>query len=201
MKIPGIGIDYKNDSFYYSIAVYSNANNTRRRLNQACEWIIKNYYKEINIYYWDRRIRHMGNIDYYRIIINFRKYKETIDGLLKDLEEYIRKDVKFDYCITTPDDGIIYESNIESKFLADKSYIVLYYDRNNRYDYNVINYDDIKKYLIDKKLPSDIINQFDNAVFFTDKNKILYDYYNHNNIKDRVYFLAVDSEFKRIIGG
>jgi len=43
------------------------------------------------------------------------------------------------------------------------------------------------------------INKFDNAEFFPDKNKVLDEYYNANNIDERLYFAASDNHYIEVL--
>ena len=125
--------------------------------------------------------------------------------VLFDVENQIQEsgmiDVQFDYRIMTVDDFIIFDSNKYSKYLSKKHYIAAVYNGFNLLDVDIIdNYTGVKQYLVDYNIPQDIINEFDNAETFPDKNKVLNKYYDANDIDKRLYFAESDNRYiKRIL--
>lgn len=190
MKVPGLNIDYSKNMFYYSFAFYSK---NEKHLNKVVESFAE-YYNNDVLAYTHETLR-KNDIYFTYVILKFDRYMETFFDVENRMQEAGIIDVQFDYRIMTLDDFIIFESNPYSKYLFKKHYIAAVFKDNNLLDTDIVNFSGVKQYLIDYNIPQAIINKFDNAEFFPDKNKVLDEYYDDNNIDKRLYFTASDNHY------
>lgn len=195
IQVPGLNIDYSNDTFYYSFAFYSK---NEEHLNKVVESFAEYYDNDI-FEYSHINFKTNDKIYYTGLILKFDRYKETFFEVENQMQEAGIIDVQFDYRIMTHSDFIIFESNPYTKFLSKKHYIASIFDKDNDLiDTDITNYYGVKQHLIDKNIPQDIINKFDNADTFPEKNKILDKYYKDNNIiEEKLYFAASDNHYIR----
>lgn len=190
IQVPGLNIDYSKDTFYYSFAFYSKDED---HLNKVVEDFAEYYDNDILSY--DHETHRKFDTYYAYVILKFDRYIETFFDVENRMQEDSIIDVQFDYRIMTLDDFIIFESNLYSKYLSKKHYIVAVFKDNNLLDTDIVNFSGVKQYLIDYNIPQAIINKFDNADNFPDKNKVLDEYYNANDIDERLYFAASDNHY------
>lgn len=186
-QVPGLNIDYSKDTFYYSFAFYSK---NEEHLNKVVESFAEYYDNDILDY--DHENHKKDDMFYAIVVLSFDRYMETFFDVENRIQEAGIIDVQFDYRIMTYKDFIIFESNPYSKFLSKKHYIAAYFEGNECFDADITDYHGVKQHLIDEEIPQDIINKFDNADTFPEKNKILDKYYKDNNIEDRIFFAASD---------
>ena len=194
MKVPGLNIDYSKDVFYYSFAFYSK---NEEHLNKVVESFAEYYDNDIE--YYDHMNHKEDDMFYAIVVLSFDRYMETFFDVENRMQEAGIIDVQFDYRIMTYKDFIIFESNPYSKFLSKKHYIAAFFKDDDLYDTDITDYYGVKQHLIDKNIPQNIINKFDNADTFPEKNKILNKYYKDNNIEDRLYFAASDTHYMIIM--
>ncbi len=190
MKVPGLNIDYSKNMFYYSFAFYSK---NEEHLNKVVESFAEYYDNDVLAYTHETLRRNDTYFTY--VILKFDRYMETFFDVENRMQEAGIIDVQFDYRIMTLDDFIIFESNLYSKYLSKKHYIAAVFKYNNLLDTDIVNFSGVKQYLIDYNIPQAIINKFDNAEFFPDKNKVLDEYYDANNIDERLYFTVSDNHY------
>ena len=194
IQVPGLNIDYSKDMFYYSFAFYSKDED---HLDKVVEEFAEYYDNDVLSYTHET---HRKDDTYYTyVILKFDRYIETFFDVENRMQEAGIIDVQFDYRIMTLDDFIIFESNLYSKYLYEKHYIAAVFKDNNLLDTDIVKYFGVKQYLIDYNIPQAIINKFDNAEFFPDKNKVLDEYYNANNIDERLYFAASDNHYIEVL--
>ena len=194
IQVPGLNIDYSNDTFYYSFAFYSK---NEEHLNKVVESFAEYYDNDIFDYEHEN---HKKDDTYFAtLILSFDRYMEIFFDVENRIQEAGIIDVQFDYRIMTIKDFIIFESNPYSKFLSKKYYIAAFFNNDDLYDTDIVNYYGVKQHLIDKNIPQDIINKFDNADKFPEKNKILDKYYKDNNIEDRLFFAESDTHYMIIM--
>lgn len=192
IQVPGLNIDYSKDTFYYSFVFYSK---NEEHLNKVVEAFAEYY--DNDIFEYDHE-NHKKDDTYFAILIlSFDRYKETFFEVENQMQEAGIIDVQFDYRIMTHKDFIIFESNPYSKFLSKKHYIAAFFEGNELFDTDITNYAGVKQHLIDEEIPQDIINKFDNADTFPEKNKILDKYYKDINLEDRIFFAASDNHYIR----
>ena len=193
IQVPGLNIDYSNDTFYYSFAFYSK---NEEHLNKVVESFAEYYDNDIFEYC---HITFNKDDTFYTIIkLKFNRYMETFFDVENRMQEDGIIDVQFDYRIMTRKDFIIFESNPYTKFLSKKHYIAAFFNDDDLIDTNITDYYGVKQYLIDKNIPQDTINKFDNVDTFPEKNKILDKYYKDNNItEEKLYFAASDNHYIR----
>lgn len=189
-QVPGLNIDYSNDTFYYSFAFYSK---NEEHLNKVVESFAEYY--DNDIFDYDHENHKEDDMFYAIVILSFDRYMETFFDVENRMQEAGIIDVQFDYRIMTHKDFIIFESNPYSKFLSRKHYIAAFFKDDELYDTDITDYYGVKQHLIDENTPQAIINKFDNADTFPEKNKILDEYYKDNNIEDRMYFAASDNHY------
>ena len=191
MKVPGLNIDYSKDMFYYSFAFYSK---NEEHLNKVVESFAEYYDNDILSY--NHETHRKDDIYYAYVILKFDRYMETFFDAENRIQESGMIDVQFDYRIMTLDDFIIFESNSYSKYLSKKHYMVGVFKDDKVFNTDIINYyTEVKQCLIDHNIPQDIINKFDNAEAFPNKNKVLEEYYNSNDIDERLYFAESDNHY------
>lgn len=194
IQVPGLNIDYSNDTFYYSFAFYSK---NEEHLNKVVESFAEYY--DNDIFDYDHE-NHKKDDTYFAILIlSFNRYMETFFDVENRMQEAGIIDVQFDYRIMTIKDFIIFESNPYTKFLSKKHYIAAFFEGNEVFDTDITDYYGVKQHLIDEEIPQDIINKFDNADTFPEKNKILDKYYKDNNIEDRLFFAVSDTHYMIIM--
>nr|DAE83442.1 MAG TPA: hypothetical protein [Caudoviricetes sp.] len=194
IQVPGLNIDYSKDTFYYSFAFYSK---NEEHLNKVVESFAEYY--DNDIFEYDHETHKKNDIYYTYVILKFDRYMETFFDVENRMQEAGIIDVQFDYRIMTLEDFIIFESNLYSKYLSKKHYIAAVFKDNNLLDTDIVNFSGVKQYLIDYNIPQAIINKFDNADFFPDKNKVLDEYYDANNIDERLYFAASDNHYIELL--
>ena len=187
-QVPGLNIDYSKGTFYYSFAFYSK---NEEHLNKVVESFAEYYDNDILDY--DHENHKKDDIFYAIIVLKFDRYMETFFDVENRMQEAGIIDVQFDYRIMTYKDFIIFESNPYSKFLSKKHYIAALFEGDECFNTDITDYHGVKQHLIDEEIPQDIINKFDNADTFPEKNKILDKYYKDNNIEDRIFFAASDN--------
>lgn len=193
MKVPGLNIDYSKNTFYYSFAFYSK---NEEHLNKVVESFAEYYDNDILSY--DHMNHKKDDTHYAILILRFDRYMETFFDVENRIQKSGMIDVQFDYRIMTIDDFIIFESNPYSKYLSKKHYIVAVFKGDNLslFDTDIVNYyNEAKQCLIDKNIPEDVINKFNTAETFPDKNKVLDVYYNSNDIDERIYFAESDNHY------
>lgn len=194
IQVPGLNIDYSNDTFYYSFAFYSK---NEEHLNKVVESFAEYY--DNDIFDYDHENHKRDDTYFATLILSFDRYKETFFEVENQMQEAGIIDVQFDYRIMTIKDFIIFESNPYSKFLSKKHYIAAFFKDDELYDTDITDYYGVKQHLIDKNIHQDIINKFDNADTFPEKNKILDEYYKDNNIEDRLFFAESDTHYMIIM--
>lgn len=190
IQVPGLNIDYSKDTFYYSFAFYSK---NEEHLNKVVESFAEYY--DNDIFDYDHENHKEDDTFYAIVILSFDRYMETFFDVENRMQEAGIIDVQFDYRIMTKKDCIIFESNPYSKFLSRKHYIAALFKSDELYDTDITDYYGVKQHLIDENIPQSIINKFDNADTFPEKNKILDEYYKDNNIEDKLFFAASDNHY------
>ena len=127
IQVPGLNIDYSNDTFYYSFAFYSK---NKEHLNKVVESFAEYYDNDI-FEYSHINFKTNDKIYYTGLILKFDRYKETFFEVENQMQEAGIIDVQFDYRIMTHSDFIIFESNPYTKFLSKKHYIASIFDKDN----------------------------------------------------------------------
>lgn len=194
VQVPGLNIDYSNDTFYYSFAFYSK---NEEHLNKVVESFAEYY--DNDIFDYDHENHKKDDTYFATLILSFDRYMETFFDVENRMQEAGIIDVQFDYRIMTIKDFIIFESNPYTKFLSKKYYIAAFFEGDECFDTDITDYHGLKQHLIDEEIPQDIINKFDNADTFPEKNKILDKYYKDNNIEDRLFFAVSDTHYMIIM--